>query len=74
MTKRDQGPHYIPELDPENENRPQPLGQPFLLSSVISGTVALIVACVIWLLGSQTVAIVVMIVGVLLLIPFWISL
>ena len=74
MADRDNGPHYIPELDPEHPKRPKTIVQPLLLTCVVGGLVCLTAAGIAWFFGLERLAVVLVIIAMLFLIPFYIGL
>jgi hypothetical protein len=72
--KREQSPHYIPELDPENPESGPKVKQRLLWMLVIFGFAFTAIGGVLLSIGMQTAGLVFILIGVMLLAPilFWI--
>ena len=72
MSDRDQGPHYIPELDPENDESGPKVKQRMLWVLFISGFSMLSAGALLYLAGFATTGLIVAGIGLVLLSPLYI--
>ncbi len=70
MTERDQSPHYIPELDPENGESGPKVKQRILWALCISGLLMVGAGAMLYFAGFATTGLIVAGIGLVLLSPF----
>ncbi|MEO1243944.1 MAG: hypothetical protein AAFX54_18700 [Pseudomonadota bacterium] len=69
MTERDQSPHYIPELDPDNPESGPKVRQRFLWFLVLSGLVMVAAGALLYIAGFEYAGLIVAGIGLVLLSP-----
>lgn len=69
MTERDQSPHYIPELDPDNPESGPKVRQRFLWFLVFSGLVMVAAGALLYIAGFKDAGLIVAGIGLVLLCP-----
>ena len=71
MTEHDQGPHYIPELDPENDESGPKVKQRMLWALFISGLLMVGGGALLYIAGFVTAGLIVAGIGLVLLSPLY---
>ncbi|MEL7490491.1 MAG: hypothetical protein AAGJ73_07205 [Pseudomonadota bacterium] len=67
---RDQGPHYIPELDPDNSKWPKPLNRRPMWIALTISFVLMAAGVAAFFLGFPEVGVIIFLLGLLVLAPF----
>jgi len=67
---RDQGPHYIPELDPENAQWPQPFNRRPMWIAFVASAVLMATGLGSVLFGFSQLGLILFLIGLLVLAPF----